>query len=359
MSTVNIDLDQRGYEIRIDSGLLSDENEFVRWIKGDQVFIVTNKIVAALYLDKVKQALRNFTCLEYILEDGEETKNLTNFSLLLDAMLSVPCNRQVTIVALGGGVIGDLAGYTAASYQRGVPFIQVPTTLLSQVDSSVGGKTGVNHIKGKNMIGAFYQPQRVLADIDTLSTLDDRQFSSGMAEVIKYGLIEDYDFFCWLEQNIDNVMARDPKALTHIISRSCEIKADIVNQDEREGGVRALLNLGHTFGHAIETATNYKEWLHGEAVAMGMAMAGYMSKLSGWLKKDDQTRIENLLQKARLPYAPFEGVTVEQMKLLMLRDKKVMKGTLRLILLSRIGQAVIVDDFEPSHLDSTLSQYCI
>ncbi|MGI9317584.1 MAG: 3-dehydroquinate synthase [bacterium] len=357
MSTVSIDLGSRSYDIRIERGLLSSRSEINDWVTGKQVFIISNEVVAPLYLERLKATLGSYEVHTLLLADGEQTKNLDNFSHALDQMLSVPCDRSVTVIALGGGVVGDLAGFVAASYLRGVAFIQIPTTLLSQVDSSVGGKTGINHVLGKNMIGAFYQPKRVLIDIDTLDTLESRQFSSGLAEVIKYGLIADYDLFCWLENNIESVRALEPSAIEHVVTRSCINKSRIVEQDEREGGIRALLNLGHTFGHAIETATHYATWLHGEAVATGIMMAAYMSRLCGWLEQKDCDRIESLLTRAELPASPFSGVDGGNILELMKVDKKVQNGQLRLVLLRRIGSAVIVDQPDTSQLHATVEHY--
>ena len=357
MSTVHIDLGSRSYDIHIRGGLLQDEEIVRRSIAGKQVVIVTNEVVAPLYLKKLQSLLTGFEVHTYILGDGEQTKTLENFSQILDYMLAIPCDRKCTILALGGGVIGDLSGFVAASYQRGIPFIQIPTTLLSQVDSSVGGKTGVNHPLGKNMIGAFVQPQVVIADLDTLETLDDRQFSAGLAEVIKYGLINDLPFFEWLETNIDLVMSHDRDALEYIVARSCENKRTIVQQDETEQGVRALLNLGHTFGHAIETATGYTRWLHGEAVAIGMVMAADLSRRIGWLSDDDVERVSSILQRANLPTGAVGNVNPAHLRQLMQGDKKVLDGTLRLILLKELGQAVISDDADQQALMATLGSF--
>ena len=357
MSTVTIDLGPRSYDIRIERGLLDDPSEINDWITGKQVFIVTNEIVAPLYLNRLKASIESDEIYELQLPDGEQTKSLESFAHIVDQMLSIPCDRSVTVIALGGGVIGDLAGFVAATYLRGVSFIQIPTTLLSQVDSSVGGKTGINHVRGKNLIGAFYQPQRVLIDIDTLATLEPRQFSSGLAEVIKYGLIADHELFCWLEHNIDAVRKLEPHAVEHIVTRSCANKSNIVEQDEREGGVRALLNLGHTFGHAIETATNYTSWLHGEAVATGIMMAAHMSKLCGWLRQQDCDRIESLLVRAGLPASPFSGISAEKMLDLMQIDKKVQDGQIRLILLRSVGTGAIVDQPDMKLLHETVEHY--
>ncbi|MGB5709279.1 MAG: 3-dehydroquinate synthase [Arenicellales bacterium] len=357
MSTVSINLGSRSYDIRIERGLLSVAEEITPWIKGKQIFIISNEIVASLYLDRLKSSLDSYEVHEFLLPDGEQTKTLANFSLALDKMLSVPCNRSVTVIALGGGVVGDLAGFVAASYLRGVTLIQVPTTLLSQVDSSVGGKTGVNHELGKNMIGAFYQPKRVLIDTETLSTLDPRQLSSGLAEVIKYGLIADYELFCWLELNMESVRALDPLAIEHIVTRSCINKSKIVEQDELEGGIRAILNLGHTFGHAIETATGYTTWLHGEAVATGIMMAAHMSSLYGWLGSEECDRVEHLLSKAALPAAPFQGIGPSKMLQLMQVDKKVQDGQLRLVLLKGLGSASVIEGPDSKYLNATLEYF--
>ncbi|UCE88969.1 MAG: 3-dehydroquinate synthase, partial [Pseudomonadota bacterium] len=283
MRTLQLDLGDRSYPIHIGSGLLTRAEMFAPHLAGRQVMVVSNETVAPLYLDAVMEALQGFERASVILPDGEQYKNLEVLNCIFDALLEKRFDRQCTLVALGGGVVGDMAGFAAACYQRGVAFIQVPTTLLAQVDSSVGGKTGVNHALGKNMIGAFHQPRCVIADTDTLDTLDDRQLSAGVAEVIKYGLIRDAEFFNWLEDNLDDLLARKPEALAHAIERSCRDKADIVAQDELEGGVRALLNLGHTFGHAIEAGTGYGSWLHGEAVAAGMRVAAELSARKGWI----------------------------------------------------------------------------
>ena len=319
--------------------------------------IVTNETVAPLYLDTIKTALNDYRLESVILPDGEQYKTLDTMQLIFDRLLEARLSRQVTIIALGGGVIGDMAGFAAACYQRGVPFIQVPTTLLSQVDSSVGGKTAVNHPLGKNMIGAFYQPQCVLADTATLKTLDDRQFSSGLAEVIKYGLINDAEFFDWLEQNMSLLVSRDPEALAQAIARSCQDKATIVADDEREQGVRALLNLGHTFGHAIETGSGYGNCLHGEAIAIGMVMAADLSQRMGWLSTEKVTRISNIMKAANLPVIVPGKLSSADFMNLMAVDKKVQDGLIRLVLLKDIGQAIISDDYEGDALAETLAKF--
>ena len=359
VTTVPINLGNRSYDIRIAHGILGDQREFLDWITGNQVMVITNDVVQPLYLDQLKQALPGKHVEEIILPDGEQSKTLETAGEVFDKMLAVPLDRQVTVLALGGGVIGDLSGFVAACYQRGVGFIQIPTTLLSQVDSSVGGKTGVNHSSAKNMIGAFYQPLRVIADLSTLRTLEPRQFSSGMAEVIKYGLVNDPAFFEWLERNIDSVMQHDRASLTEIIRRSCLNKARLVEQDERESGVRALLNLGHTFGHAIETVTAYGPWLHGEAVGLGMLMAARMSTLQGWLKDSDFLRIQSLLEKARLPVNPSKDFRPEELREAMNRDKKVLAGKIRLILMQGIGHARVCQDYDPKALQQTLQEFAI
>lgn len=357
MKTVNINLGARSYAIKISSGLLEKGAELLPWIRGNQVFIVTNQVVAPLYLEKVTRALHGKEISNIILADGEHTKNLQTTEKIFDQMLAIPLDRSVTVIALGGGVIGDMAGFAAACYQRGVPFIHIPTTLLAQVDSSVGGKTAVNHARGKNMIGAFYQPQRVLADTSTLATLDARQFSSGLAEVIKYGMINDVEFFQWLEKNIEAVMQQDAQALEYVIQQSCINKAKIVEQDERENGIRALLNLGHTFGHAIETATGYRKWLHGEAIALGLVMATYMSWKQGWILEHGLQRVMALLSKAKLPVDPVANLSADALKSLIRLDKKVHAGKVRLVLLKSIGEAFITSDYDESALAATLKHY--
>jgi 3-dehydroquinate synthase len=357
MKTLNVSLAERSYPIYIGEDLLSQAELLRNHIKRKEVLIVTNETIAPLYLQQVESLLEGFHCEAVILPDGEEYKTLEVMNQVFDKLLSARFSRQVTLIALGGGVIGDMTGFAASCYQRGVPFIQIPTTLLSQVDSSVGGKTAVNHALGKNMIGAFYQPQCVIADTRTLNTLEDRQLASGIAEVIKYGLINDYAFFEWLEKNIDALKQRDPAALAYAIERSCQDKADIVAKDETEQGVRALLNLGHTFGHAIETGMGYGNWLHGEAIATGMLMAADLSARMGWISSDDVERVRALLSRARLPVSGPEGMTPEQFMDLMAVDKKVQDGVIRLILLKGIGQAVISDDYDPDKLQQTLALF--
>jgi len=356
MQTLKVELANRSYPIYIGRSLISNVDLILPHLKRKHVAIVTNTTVAPLYLEALSNALQaaGVSVIPIILPDGEAYKNSETLNLIYDALLQNRCERSTTLIALGGGVIGDLTGYAAATYLRGVPFIQIPTTLLSQVDSSVGGKTGINHPLGKNMIGAFYQPQLVLADIDTLQTLPAREFSAGMAEVIKYGLIRDAEFFDWLEGHIEQLMALDEQAITEAIYRSCKNKADVVARDEHETGERALLNLGHTFGHAIENAMGYGVWLHGEAVGAGTMMAADLSQRMGWLTVDEVKRIRQLLTAANLPLdAPKLGV--EKYLDLMQLDKKVADGKIRLVLQQAIGQSVITSDYDAEKLKETLS----
>jgi len=335
---------------------MTDANLILPHLKRKHVAIVTNTTVAPLYLDQLTKTLQavGVSVIPIILPDGEAYKNTETLNKIYDVLLQNRCERSTTLIALGGGVIGDLTGYAAATYLRGVPFIQIPTTLLSQVDSSVGGKTGINHPLGKNMIGAFYQPQVVLADIDTLKTLPARELSAGMAEVIKYGLIRDAEFFNWLEAHIEALMALDESAISEAIYRSCRNKAEVVARDEHETGERALLNLGHTFGHAIENAMGYGVWLHGEAVAAGTMMAADLSQRMGWLTAAEVSRIHALLTKASLPLdAP--KLSVDQYLDLMQMDKKVADGKIRLVLQQGIGKSVITSDYDAEKLRATLS----
>ena len=355
MPPLNVELGERSYPIHIAKNLLGNAELIRPFITGQQVMVVSNVTIAPLYLDVLLNSLSEFKVSTHILPDGEEFKNLDILDGIFNALLKVPCDRQTTIIALGGGVVGDITGFAAACYQRGVPFIQIPTTLLAQVDSSVGGKTAVNHPRGKNMIGAFYQPRCVIADIDTLNTLDDRQLSAGLAEIIKYGLIRDLEFFVWLEKNIELLCHRDADALAEAIRRSCINKAEVVAEDELEGGVRALLNLGHTFGHAIEAGMGYGNWLHGEAVATGMLMAADLSCRSAWLSREDVQRIAALLKRAGLPVAPPAELDVERYLKLMKVDKKVMDGRIRLVLLKEIGVAYVCDDYDNNLLKQTLA----
>ncbi|MEX2164430.1 MAG: 3-dehydroquinate synthase [Sulfuricaulis sp.] len=355
MKTLSLDLGVRSYPIYIGAGLLGDSTLLTRHVKESRIAIVTNTTVAPLYLAKLHAAMASLNPVEVILPDGEQYKTLEVLSRIFDAMLSAHCDRRTTVVALGGGVIGDMAGFAAACYQRGVSYLQVPTTLLAQVDSAVGGKTGVNHPLGKNMIGAFHQPRAVIIDTDTLRTLPDRELSAGMAEVIKYGLIRDPDFFSWLEANLEKLLMLDPEALSFAIHRSCRNKAEVVAADEHESGVRAILNLGHTFGHAIETGLGYGNWLHGEAIAAGMIMAADLSRRLGWLSASDVARLEDLIQRARLPVRAPAQLQTPRLLELMSVDKKVQQGRLRLVLLKRIGEAVVTDDYPRADLEATLA----
>jgi 3-dehydroquinate synthase len=350
MITLTVDLGERSYPIYIGEDLLGDDTLLSEHIPGKNVLVVSNETVAPLYLDSALTMFTGKHVETCILPDGEEYKNLETLNTIYTVLLSKKLDRNTTIIALGGGVIGDMAGFAAASYQRGVHLIQIPTTLLAQVDSSVGGKTAVNHPLGKNMIGAFYQPRAVIADITTLRTLPDRELSAGMAEVIKYGLIRDLPLFGWLQANMNKLMERDADALAYAIESSCRNKAEVVVADEKESGQRALLNLGHTFGHAIEAGLGYGTWLHGEAVATGMCMAARMSLQLGWISADDFVQISNMIAQARLPVnAPIE-LSIERFIELMSVDKKVVDGVLRLVLLKNIGHAVITNDYSREQL---------
>lgn len=346
MQTLHVELGDRRYPIFIGSDL-NPESLLEPYIKGKQVMIVTNTTVAPLYLEHYLTAIEALgkkvaTC---ILPDGEKYKNIEHLNLIFDALLKAGFNRDATVLALGGGVIGDMAGFASACFQRGVYFIQIPTTLLSQVDSSVGGKTGINHPLGKNMIGAFQQPQVVLADMSQLSTLPDRELSAGLAEVIKYALLGDLDFLVWLEENMDGLVGRDSVLLAEAVYRSCAHKARIVANDEKEQGERALLNLGHTFGHAIESYLGYGIWLHGEAVATGMVMAADLSQRLGWISVEDLERTKKIIQRAHLP-VKCPAIPLDEFLAYMAHDKKVLNGQLRLVLMKSLGQAVITKEFD-------------
>jgi len=359
MQTLTVGLGERSYPIHIGSGLLDRAELLQPALPRKRAAIVTNTTVAPLYLEKLQNTLRSIgvNSTPIILPDGEEYKNADTLNLIYDALLANRCERTTPLIALGGGVIGDMTGYAAATYLRGVPFIQIPTTLLAQVDSSVGGKTGINHPLGKNMIGAFYQPQLVLADASTLNTLPDNELAAGIAEVIKYGLIRDLPFFEWLEQNMDKLLARDTQALQYAIARSCQNKAEVVAADERESGERALLNLGHTFGHAIESGMGYGNWLHGEGVAAGTVMAADLSQRLGWIGTEDVARTRSLFERAKLPtVAPDLGA--EKYLDLMGLDKKVEGGKIRFVLLKKIGHAVVYGEVPKDLLRQTL-QACV
>jgi 3-dehydroquinate synthase len=345
MESVRVTLADRSYPIHIGAGLVGDASLYKPYLGGGSAAIVTNAVVAPHYLATVKRALGAIRVTDVVVPDGEEAKSWKGVEQVVDAMLRAKLGRDTLVVALGGGVVGDLAGFAAAIYQRGVAFVQVPTTLLAQVDSSVGGKTAINHALGKNMIGAFHQPVAVISDVATLDTLPDRELRSGLAEVIKHGFALDASFVTWLEANIERLLARDAGALEHAVRRSCELKARIVAADEREAGERALLNFGHTFGHAIEAATGYGAWLHGEAVAAGMVMAAELSALMGHLKKADVSRIRNLLQRAGLPVAG-PALAPEKLMELMALDKKSARGRTRFILLDEIGCARLRADVD-------------
>ena len=358
MQSLNLDLGERSYSIHIGKNLLNNPNLILPQLSGKQVLIVSNTTVAPLYLEQLtanlSQAKPDLVIQTCLLPDGEAYKNLEHLQLIWDALLAHNFSRNATLIALGGGVVGDMTGFAAACYQRGVNFIQIPTTLLSQVDSSVGGKTGVNHPLGKNMLGAFWQPRLVLADTQVLTTLPKKELAAGMAEVIKYGLLGDIEFLGWLETNMAGLLAGDSLLLSEAIARSCQCKADIVANDERESGQRALLNLGHTFGHAIETEMGYGQWLHGEAIACGMWLAADLSRRLGWLSTADLDRVEALLLAAQLPVIPPKTMTPTTFLKHMAVDKKNIDGQLRLILLKQLGEAVLVD-FD----NLTLLQECL
>ena len=353
MEVVNLDLGDKSYPIHIGSGLLQDSELLQSKISGQNVLVVTNVTVAPLYLRQLKTSLEGLNVDHINLPDGEQFKTLETLNLIFDVLLRNNHNRSTTIIALGGGVVGDMAGFAAASYQRGVAFIQIPTTLLSQVDSSVGGKTAVNHALGKNMIGAFHQPKAVYIDTDTLETLPKRELSAGLAEVIKHGALADCGYFEWLEQNMDELMLLKGPQITHAVQRSCEIKARIVAQDEKENDVRALLNFGHTFGHAIENGLGYGEWLHGEAVGAGMVMAANLSTRLKMCSADDANRLRELIVRADLPVSPPKSLSNQFIEL-MSRDKKVSDKGMRFVLLKSLGDAALVDGVDEIVLQATL-----
>ena len=355
---LNVELADKSYPIYIGSDLLSSKSLFSDHIQRKQVMVVTNTTIAPLYLEKLKDALSDFNVESVILPDGEEFKTLETLNKVFDALLKAKFDRSSTLVALGGGVVGDIAGYAAASYQRGVNFIQVPTSLLSQVDSSVGGKTGVNHELGKNMIGAFYQPKAVIIDVDTLDTLSDQEYSAGMAEVIKYGLLGNADFFSMLETNIESIMARNKDLIIEIIFNSCKDKASIVALDEFEKGNRALLNLGHTFGHGIENAFGYGNYLHGEAVSIGMVMAAKLSMDEGHLSNEDTLRVESILSKANLPIAIKKSIDSETLIEAMSLDKKSIDGKIRLVLLKALGDSYLTDSYSKENFNKVVNNFC-
>ncbi|MGO8831084.1 MAG: 3-dehydroquinate synthase [Steroidobacteraceae bacterium] len=356
MQTLQVDVGHAKYPIAIGSGLLSNRDLFAAQIPGHDLMIVTNTAVARLYLAQLRETLGERSIGECILPDGEQHKTLQTAGWVFDALVGQKLNRDGTVLALGGGVVGDIAGFVAACYQRGVGYVQIPTTLLAQVDSSVGGKTGVNHSGGKNLIGAFYQPLAVIADTDTLATLPDRELKAGLAEVIKYGCVWDPLLFDWLDANIGKLLARDSDALTYAIARSCEIKATVVAHDEREQSLRAILNFGHTFGHAIEAATAYETYLHGEAVAIGMLMAADFSCRIGLIDAAVARRLRDLLARAGLPTeAPKIGA--ERALNLMRMDKKVLAGAVRLVVLEKLGRAIVIGKYPQDALEATLKEH--
>jgi 3-dehydroquinate synthase len=358
MQTVKVELGKQTYSIHIGPGLLANKALFCDNIQGHQVCIVSNKTVAQWYLAPLKALLADFQCDTLLLPDGEQYKNLAELNSIFDQLITKKHTRKTTLIALGGGVIADMSGFAAACYMRGVNYLQAPTSLLAQVDASIGGKTAVNHLQGKNLIGAFYQPQTVIIDTNTLSTLPEREYREGLAEVIKYGLIYDNNFFAWLETHIEALLAREQPALIHAITRSCQIKATLVAADERETtDIRALLNFGHTFAHAIETGLGYGRWLHGEAVAVGMLLAADLSARMEWLPTSIVIRIQALLVKIGLPVRLPVELSVTQMLTLMDSDKKNVDGRLRLILLKAIGQACVTEAVMQNSVEQLLADY--
>ena len=356
MKTINIQFDERSYPIYIGEGLISNYELISQHILGKKVAIITNETVADIYLKTLMETVSTHKeLISIILPDGESYKSKDSLDSIYAQLLENKADREITLIALGGGVIGDITGFAAATYMRGVNFIQIPTTLLSQVDSSVGGKTGINHPLGKNMIGAFYQPKCVISDMNVLKTLPSRELSAGLAEVIKYGLIRDNKFFEWLESHIQYLMEMNPKYLIEAVQRSCENKAAVVEADEFESGIRAILNLGHTFGHAIEVAQGYGNWLHGEAVGAGMVMAAKLSQSMGWLADKDVGRIVALIKKAGLPTEPPKISVKKYMELMML-DKKTKDGQINLVLQKSIGDAVLTNQYDPKKLHQILEQ---
>ncbi len=354
---LQVKLGARSYPLHIAPGLLSDPSQFAS-LRGRLLRVVTDANVAPLYLQKVLSAAGIAVEDALVLPAGETQKSWATLETVIDWLLATRLPRDGVVLALGGGVVGDLAGFAASIYQRGVDFVQLPTTLLAQVDSSVGGKTGVNHPRGKNLIGAFHQPQMVLADTDALKTLPPREFAAGLAEVIKCGLLGDAPLFIKLERELDRLLALDPSTLAEVIERCCRLKARIVAEDERESGPRALLNLGHTFAHAVETFTGYDQWLHGEAVGLGLCMAADLSAKLGWLPQADADRCRALVARCNLPVLPPAGMKPDDFLRLMAQDKKVAGGRLRLVLLRAIGESLVTADFDPAALDATLAQFC-
>ena len=361
MQTVSVELGERSYPIYIDSGLLHNTGLaglLAPAIPGQQVAVFTNAKVDALYGDVVRNALSAYQVDTFIMGDGEQFKSMDTYMTAMDFLMHNRHNRTTCLIALGGGVVGDLTGFVAATFQRGVSFVQIPTTLLAQVDSSVGGKTAVNHPAGKNMIGAFYQPELVLIDSAALASLSPREYAAGLAEVVKYGVIADADFFAWLEGNVDALVRRDRQALAYIIERSCQAKADVVARDEREGGVRAILNYGHTFAHAVENLAGYGKWLHGEAVSVGMVMAARFSEELGLLNQGQAGRLTELLHRLNLPVELTDQVNVDDMVKAMGMDKKAADGKLRFVVTEGFGKASVTGDFPDQTLMSVLAEFC-
>ena len=356
MASIRVALGERSYKIEVGSGLIGDAASYEPHVSGRKAALITNTVVAPLYQQQVATALRSAGAdvIELVLPDGEEHKTWGTLNKVFDALLTAHCDRRAVIVALGGGVVGDLAGFAAAVYQRGIPFLQVPTTLLAQVDSSVGGKTAINHPLGKNMVGAFHQPEAVLADVSTLKTLPPRELRAGLAEVIKHGIIRDPGFLAWIEANLASLLGGDAEALTHAVVRSCEIKAAVVGEDERETGLRAILNFGHTFGHAIESGLGYGQWVHGEAVAAGMVMAADLSARAGMIGQDDAERIRTLIARAGLPVAGPASIPPDRYLELMAVDKKASRGKIRFVLLEKPGSAVVRGDLPQGMVEATL-----
>jgi 3-dehydroquinate synthase len=357
MDRLTVELGERSYPILVGTGLLRQRTLLEQHVPGHDVLLVSNTVVAPLYAERLTEALAGRRLVSAILPDGEAHKTLSNVARILDVLVANRFGRDSTVVALGGGVVGDIAGFAAACYQRGIAYVQAPTTLLAQVDSAVGGKTGVNHPGGKNLIGAFHQPVAVLTDTSTLDTLPPRELRAGLAEVIKYGLIRDAGFYEWLHVNLNRLLARDPQALAYAIHRSCEIKAEMVGRDEHELGERALLNLGHTFGHAMESATGYGRWLHGEAVGAGLLMAAALSRECGTIRPEEVERLRGLLERAGLPTGARDvraDALLEHMKI----DKKVKAGRVRLVLLRGVGAAYVTGDYPDGALLATVRAYC-
>jgi 3-dehydroquinate synthase len=357
MRELTVNLGKNSYPVLIGEGILDRPEVYKKYINSGQVMIVTNETIAPLYLEPVLRCLGDARVEKVIIPDGEEYKTLETMNDIITRLLQARFSRTCCLIALGGGVVGDITGFAAACYQRGVNYIQVPTTILAQVDSSVGGKTAVNHQLGKNMIGAFYQPRAVITDVSVLQTLNAREIQAGLSEVIKYGLIRDREFFAWLEKNIARLLELDSEALVYAIEKSCRNKAEVVAVDEREAGERALLNLGHTFGHAVETGLGYKDWLHGEAVALGMLMAADLSFRHGWIGKQDVMRIANVLRATELPQRLPGSLDADTMLDLMSVDKKARNGQMHLVLLHEIGKAIVTNDFDRTKLEETLKLF--